>query len=114
MREKVGRIQHWCERLEQPSGPDGRWGDLIRQQGRASGPDSLLAEPDEIRSEVTYRILYRGYLEREWRMVERLRVAEKVRIPEDLDFLGLPGLKHESAQKLASISPAGKEHRKRL
>jgi tRNA uridine 5-carboxymethylaminomethyl modification enzyme len=52
-----------------------------------------------------YRVTYQGYLERELRQVDRLKDAEKVRIPESLDYLSIPGLRRESAIKLSHIKP---------
>jgi tRNA uridine 5-carboxymethylaminomethyl modification enzyme len=58
-----------------------------------------------VRQEVLYRIAYQGYLERELRQVDRLKDAEKIRIPESIDYLSIPGLRRESAVKLSHIKP---------
>ena len=54
---------------------------------------------------VLYRVVYRGYLEREWRQVEKLQEVEKIRIPDSLDYAVIPGLRRESAQKLQQFRP---------
>jgi tRNA uridine 5-carboxymethylaminomethyl modification enzyme len=64
-----------------------------------------MRESPEVRHEVLYRVAYKGYLEREQREVDRLRHVEKVRIPMGFDYLALPGLRRESAMKLAHIKP---------
>jgi len=50
-------------------------------------------------------VSYQGYLEREQRQIERLREVDSVKIPPDFDFLGLRGLRGESAQRLAELRP---------
>lgn len=50
-------------------------------------------------------VLYRGYLEREGREIERLRGAERVRIPSSFDPDLLPGLSNEVRQRLREVKP---------
>lgn len=52
-----------------------------------------------------YRITYQGYLEREQRDVERMRHVEKIRIPTEIDYMAIPGLRRESAVKLSQLKP---------
>jgi tRNA uridine 5-carboxymethylaminomethyl modification enzyme len=52
-----------------------------------------------------YRIIYQGYLNREKRQIEKLGHIERIRIPSSLDFLSVPGLRRESAMKLAEFKP---------
>jgi tRNA uridine 5-carboxymethylaminomethyl modification enzyme len=59
-----------------------------------------------VRDEVLYRIAYHGYLARERRQIEKLAHIEQIKIPRDMDFLALSGLRRESALKLAEIKPA--------
>jgi tRNA uridine 5-carboxymethylaminomethyl modification enzyme len=58
-----------------------------------------------VRDEVLYRVVYRGYLERELRQIEKLKDLDRVQIPADLDYLAVPGLRRESAQKLQQLRP---------
>lgn len=39
------------------------------------------------------------------RDVDRLRHVEKIRIPQGIDYLSIPGLRRESALKLTHIKP---------
>ena len=48
---------------------------------------------------------YRGYLEREERQIEKLSEVEKVRIPENVNYLTISGLRKEGALKLAQMRP---------
>jgi tRNA uridine 5-carboxymethylaminomethyl modification enzyme len=103
---KASSIARWIEFLEATRCQGATWGDLMRRGGEvASLPTEFTSETPEIRQEVLYRITYKGYLERELRDVERLKHAERVRIPPTFDFLSIPGLRKESALKLAHIKP---------
>lgn len=110
--EKVGRITHWISKLEadRPKGGQGTFGDYIRRatNGKDAWP-SLPTEyenlPAETQQEVIYRVSYRGYLDREQRQIAKLDNIEKVKVPPDLDYLSIKGLRRESAQKLAETQP---------
>ena len=69
-------------------------------------PKEFLALAGAVREEVVYRVRYRGYRERELRQIEKLRHLEDVRLPADLDYATVPGLRAESRQKLALVRPA--------
>jgi tRNA uridine 5-carboxymethylaminomethyl modification enzyme len=81
-------------------------GDLIRRGGEPpSLPQAFADESQPIRDQVLYRINYRGYIEREERQIEKLGQIEKIRIPAEMDFLSVRGLRKESALKLAESRP---------
>jgi len=106
IREKESRIHRWIEFLESTRYEGATWGSHVRRVGdQAPLPADFLAEGIEVRNEVLYRLIYKGYLEREQRDVERLRHVEKIKIPPGFDYLGLPGLRRESASKLAVLKP---------
>ena len=80
--------------------------ETLRREGEgASLPASFLAEWIEIRDEVCYRVKYKGYIDREQRQIDKLDHIEKIRIPPDMDFLTVKGLRQESALKLAAFKP---------
>jgi len=103
---KRNSILSWISRLESTSGRGISQADLLRK-GRVEGdlPETFLAEPKAIRDEVLYRIFYRGYLERELRQIEKLAEVEKIRVPADIDYLAISGLRRECALKLQKIRP---------
>ncbi|MBI5382765.1 MAG: tRNA uridine-5-carboxymethylaminomethyl(34) synthesis enzyme MnmG [Opitutae bacterium] len=120
--DKARRVADWVKRLESEREPTQGilWGDWVRRvaakqglqdQGEGRGwaalptPDELARESREVREEVLYRVSYAGYLEREKRQIEKLSELERIRIPADLDFKAIRGLRLESAQKLASVKP---------
>lgn len=103
---KRDRISTWEKRLEEERTKGGLWGDLIRREGDAASlPDDLRAEDKAVRDEILYRVRYRGYRERELRQVEKLKDVERVSLPADLDYLAIPGLRREAAQKLQQFRP---------
>jgi tRNA uridine 5-carboxymethylaminomethyl modification enzyme len=106
IRQKKARIEGWVSLFETcgPGAPV--WGERLRQgETLAVLPAEFLSEQEPVRDEVLYRIMYRGYLERELRQIEKLREVEHIRIPENIDYLSIRGLRHESASKLNHIRP---------
>lgn len=114
IKSKVERVRHWCALLENETTVGGKWADLSRRSGSLIGPNELLVEQPPIREEVEYRVLFRGYLDREVREVERLSTAERVRIPAKINYLAITGLKKESAQKLEQVRPENLGQAQRL
>jgi len=103
---KIARIAHWTELLEQTRIQGVSFGESLRREGRgATLPEAFAAESVEVRDEVIYRIIYKGYIEREYRQVERLSDVEKIKIPPGLDFMSIRGLRRESALKLTELKP---------
>src|SRR5208337_2299217 len=48
---------------------------------------------------------YSGYEEKEARIAGRMERSERIRIPADFDYLEVPGLSTEAAQRLSSMRP---------
>jgi len=59
-----------------------------------------------VRDETVYRIRYAGYIEREYRQIEKMSHIEKIKLPADADYAAVRGLRRESALKLAAVRPA--------
>jgi tRNA uridine 5-carboxymethylaminomethyl modification enzyme len=57
------------------------------------------------RAEVHYRVTYAGYLAREERQIARLADIERIKIPAELDYAAIRGLRAESRAKLAAARP---------
>jgi tRNA uridine 5-carboxymethylaminomethyl modification enzyme len=106
IKDKAARISEWTHFLEVNRYHGTSWASHIRKTGQGSPlPEDFVRESPQVRDEVLYRVVYQGYLERELRQVERLRYAEKIRIPPTFDYLSIPGLRRESAIKLSQIKP---------
>jgi len=104
--QKRSRIDHWISFLEKNRAQGGSWADRIRRdRAGASLPDDFLKESAPVRDEVLYRISYQGYLAREQRQIDRLAAIEKIRIPPNLNFMDIRGLRRESALKLTEFKP---------
>lgn len=106
MEEKSARVLRWTERLE----VERRAGEshalhLRRSHSQEDFPDALKAESKEVRDEVHYRVVFRGYLEREQKQIEKLKHIDKIKLPDGFDFTKVKGLRSESAQKLIEIAP---------
>ncbi len=118
---RLGRIdakraarEAWVGRFERerPGGAlgAGTWGDVIRRATTGGGawpelPTEFLALPPALQEEVLYRISYAGYLSREERQIAKLSRVEKIKLPADLDYGVVRGLRRESALKLNQIRP---------
>ena len=111
--ERVSRIQaktktilRWVERLEQERVGGQLYGDILRRsRAQEDFPQELKDLSREVRDEVFYRVVFRGYLEREAKQIEKMRHIDKIRVPEDFDFKAVKGLRAESAEKLTQIAP---------
>jgi tRNA uridine 5-carboxymethylaminomethyl modification enzyme len=103
---KRDRIAEWIGFLERTRVQGAAWADHIRKRSPETGlPEDFIRESRTIRDEVLYRVIYQGYLAREERQIQKLGHAEKIRIPPELDFLSVRGLRRESALKLAEFKP---------
>ena len=106
---KAERVGHWLDKLENTRHQGLTWGDHIRREADAPPlalPAEFMQESPEVREEVSYRVRYRGYLGREARIIERMSGLERVRIPPDLNYKEVRGLRLECALKLAALRPA--------
>jgi len=60
----------------------------------------------EVAEQVEIETKYWGYIEKQRREVERIRRLEEWRLPPDLDYVGLVGLRFEASHKLCRLRPA--------
>lgn len=106
IRIKKRLVEEWTAFLETHENGGVSLGDRLRRgEPNAILPTEFLAAADPIRNEVLYRVQYRGYLEREFRQIEKLQAIEHIRVPVNLDFTSVRGLRKESAIKLQQIRP---------
>ena len=59
----------------------------------------------EVREQVNIQIKYEGYIERQLKQVEQFKKLEAKRIPEDIDYSEVMGLRIEARQKLEAVRP---------
>ena len=104
--QKLADIAYWVAFLEKNRTQGGTWGDAIRRDRQAASlPEVFLKVPNAIRDEVIYRVGYQGYLAREQRHVEKLSHIDKIRLPANINYMTVRGLRRESALKLTEIKP---------
>ena len=63
------------------------------------------ALPRMVWEEVSITVKYEGYIARQLRQVEEFRRMEDRRLPEDMDYDAVPGLRTEARQKLSAMRP---------
>ena len=61
--------------------------------------------PLRVQEQVNISIKYEGYIQRQMRQIEQFKKTESRRIPEDIDYTQLTGLRLEARQKLSKIRP---------
>lgn len=62
--------------------------------------------PDEVIDQVEISIKYEGYITRQLQQVEKFRKMEAKKLPEDLNYQEIHGLRIEARQKLDKIRPS--------
>jgi tRNA uridine 5-carboxymethylaminomethyl modification enzyme len=58
-----------------------------------------------VAEEIELQIKYSGYIKRQQEQVDRFRKLERTRLPDDIQYKGLPGLSNEVVEKLNRIRP---------
>jgi tRNA uridine 5-carboxymethylaminomethyl modification enzyme len=61
---------------------------------------------DEVREQLNIQIKYEGYISRQMQQVEQFKKLEARKIPDDIDYNKVMGLRIEARQKLDKIRPA--------
>jgi len=61
--------------------------------------------PDSVKEQVEIKIKYDGYIKRQKQMVEQFRKLENRRLPKDIDYMSIIGLRIEARQKLQKHMP---------
>ena len=63
------------------------------------------ALPEAVTTEVEIQVKYAGYLQRQLKQVEEFKREESRRLPEDMDYSSIAGLRLEAQEKLSEIRP---------
>ena len=85
-------------------------GKTIAEEIKKGNEDNFLPEiflnlDDDIKNEIIYQVKYEGYLVRELKNIVKLKDSEKIKIPRNFIYKGIPGLRKESAEKLSKVKP---------
>ena len=57
------------------------------------------------RDEIELQVKYAGYIRRQEEQIVRFRKLERIELPEDMSYKGLPGLSNEVVEKLTRVQP---------
>lgn len=95
--EAPGRGMKLAEMLARP-------GVAYRDLAEADGEIGTL--DDDITLQIETNIKYAGYIEKQQRQVEAAAGLEKKKLPEDIDYQAISGLRLEARAKLSDIRPA--------
>ncbi|MBT5908823.1 MAG: tRNA uridine-5-carboxymethylaminomethyl(34) synthesis enzyme MnmG, partial [Opitutae bacterium] len=108
VKEKLANVEKWTHEFETVKVESGITAAVHLRKGGGVNvlPNDFLRLPTPTRNEILYRTTYSGYLERECRNVAKLAESEKIKIPSDFSYEGLPGLRNESIEKLSRIRPS--------
>ena len=71
---------------------------------RSLVPNIPIVAPD-VAAQAEIHIKYEGYVNRQLEIVERFKMMEKVRLPENIDYSKISGLSREVCEKLTRIQP---------
>ncbi|MBQ3196357.1 MAG: tRNA uridine-5-carboxymethylaminomethyl(34) synthesis enzyme MnmG [Clostridia bacterium] len=82
--------------------------DIYRLEGNSNPPERRIA------MRVETEIRYAGYIEKQRREVEKLAGLESKRLPPDIDYSKIKGIRIEAAQKLAKLRPESIGHAARI
>ena len=127
---KKTKIQEELERLEHARVfPDSRINEILAQLGSSplKKPQTLkelLRRPEitwrelglidsyytslinnDIFAQIEMEVKYEGYIQRQMEQVDKFKKLENVRIPENFQYNGIPGLSREIVEKLSRIRP---------
>ncbi|OUU24172.1 MAG: tRNA uridine-5-carboxymethylaminomethyl(34) synthesis enzyme MnmG, partial [Verrucomicrobia bacterium TMED44] len=100
-------IYEWVEKFNSIKTTSNKtYGDLLRMGSNFNFPSNFNNLSLNVQNEVIYRVKYEGYLKRELLSIEKMKDIEKMAIPSDFNFDGIPGLRTESIEKLREVSPS--------
>ena len=80
--------------------------DVAKASGKLSDKiDGLEGDVEAILEQAEVEMKYRGYIEKQEELVDKMHRLEKVSIPEDIDYFKFSGLSTESKEKLGEVKP---------
>jgi tRNA uridine 5-carboxymethylaminomethyl modification enzyme len=60
----------------------------------------------KVSQQVEIEIKYEGYIQRQYREIDKFRNLERMKIPESFNYAGIHGLSNELKEKLEAVKPA--------
>jgi tRNA uridine 5-carboxymethylaminomethyl modification enzyme len=104
-REKVAALRHQLENTHTADGSLAKW--LRRPESSWESFESELKASFDpaIWELVEIDVKYEGYIRRQGDLVEKTKRADEKKIPPNMDYLQISGLKREAQTKLQSVQP---------
>ena len=101
------QIEEEIERLKTTRTRNGTLRDMLCRHGIAYEdlPGARTDFDGEITEEVTVRVRYEGYIEQERTAVQKALKREESRIPADIDYTVMKGLRYEARERLQRVRP---------
>ena len=84
--------------------------DLLKRQG-VTYDDIIKLDPKsaenspEVREQIAVAIKYKGYIDKQIAQAKRQKSMENIKLPEDIDYTDIGGLRLEATEKLKSVRP---------
>ena len=70
--------------------------------------------PADVKEQVNIQIKYEGYIGQHLKQVEQFKKLENRKLPEDMDYMSIQGLRIEAQQKLDAVRPSSLGHASRI
>jgi tRNA uridine 5-carboxymethylaminomethyl modification enzyme len=103
--EQIDTLRHLLENTHSAEGSLAKWLRRTEASWTDFDVDLRAAHSPEIWELVEIDIKYEGYIRRQGEMVEKTRRADEKKIPDEINYLEISGLKREAQLKLQSIRP---------
>jgi len=113
--KKIEQLEYWTRFLEDTKYIGGSYGDAIRRsKDDVEFPPEFIALGESVKDEIIYRLRYQGYLQREQRIIDKMASIDRVKLPQNVDYKKIRGLRKESALKLNEVRPMTLGQAKRI
>ena len=107
IQKKSKTVTDWVNKLKtEIFKENSTFADILKQgQSESNLPQTFKNLHQETKSEILYQVKYEGYLLRELKSIEKMKDVERIKIPKNFSYIGVPGLRKESAEKLSHVKP---------
>lgn len=80
--------------------PEVSYADLLR-----NFPDKIIDYGEEINRQIELELKYEGYIERQKKEIAKLEKLDQIKIPSEVNFQEIEGLRNEAQEKLGRFTP---------
>lgn len=79
--------------------------DMNYQKLMQESPEQVFDHGEDVNRQIELNLKFAGYINRQKGEVEKLQNLENCKIPEEMDYQQVKGLRREAVEKLSSVSP---------